>query len=66
MNNADALRGKRIDKARFIGQRFIDFAGEWQLVGQNDLFVPYFSKVVGDKVQKKQYTIRNSERWFIN
>jgi len=44
------------DKSYVIGERFKDFKGQtWQVVGQNDLHVPYIAKVVGGKVQKKQF-----------
>lgn len=44
------------DKSYVIGERFKDYRGQtWQIVGQNDLHVPYVAKVVGGKPQKKQY-----------
>lgn len=51
-----------------IGRQFTDFDGDkWELTGKNDLNVPYFSKVVKGKTQKKQYThmsgLRQIEEW---
>jgi hypothetical protein len=44
------------DKSYIIGERFKDHRGQtWEVTGQNDLHVPYVTKVVGGKVQKKQY-----------
>jgi hypothetical protein len=41
-----------------IGKRYTNLNGEsWELVSHNDLNVPYFSKVLNGKVQKKKYTI---------
>lgn len=43
--------------AQHIGKQFTDSAGnKFQLVGHNDLNVPYFSKVKNGKVGAKQYT----------
>lgn len=51
------------DKSELIGRRYVDRTGQvWELVGQNDLHVPYWSKVVRGGVQKKQYTLADGER----
>ena len=40
-----------------MGKRFTDFDGDrWELTGKNKLNVPYFSKVVRGRTQKKQFT----------
>lgn len=53
-------KAKIIDS--LIGKRFTDSKGiEWELVGRNDLNVPYFSKVVKGRVQKKQFTHEEGE-----
>jgi hypothetical protein len=46
------------DISETFGMRYTDSEGTvWEIVAQNDLGVPYFSKVVKGKVQKKQFTI---------
>lgn len=40
--------------------------GTYELVGVNDLGVPYFSEVVKGKVQKKQYTIWSFDRGWLD
>ncbi len=52
----------------FIGQRVFDCSRqEWELVGANDLYCPYFVKVKKDKMQKKQYILSEfSREWLIN
>jgi hypothetical protein len=48
---------KHPDVSQHIGKRFHAANTEWECVGHNDLNVPYFSKVIGGKVQKTQYTV---------
>lgn len=48
----------RCDKSKAFGERFTDKVGRtWELVGQNDLHVPYFCKVKNNKVQKTRYCL---------
>ncbi len=46
-----------------IGERATDCNGtRWECVATNDLAVPYWSKVVRGKSQKRQYTIAQFSR----
>jgi hypothetical protein len=47
---------------RALGMRITHGDGLWELTGFNDLRVPFWSKVVRGRAQKKQYTIAGSER----
>jgi hypothetical protein len=38
----------------------------YELVGVNDLGVPYFSEVVKGKIQKKRYTIWSFDRGWLD
>ena len=51
-----------------LGKRIKGLDGrEWEFVGNNDIGVPYFSKVVTGKVQKKQFTVAGFEKpWAEN
>ena len=47
---------KHGDVSYVVGERYRDFSGTtWQIVGHNDLNVPYVVKVTGGKPQKKRY-----------
>ena len=50
-----------------IGKRFTESGATWELTGHNRLNVPYFSKVVRGKTQKKQFThtsgLKQVEKW---
>lgn len=49
--------------APLIGKQYKGQDGiTWQFVATNDLGVPYFSKVSGGKVQKKQFTVAGFDR----
>lgn len=50
-----------------IGKRIVLGGDTWEFVGANDIYYPYFAKVVNNKSQKKQFTISGFDRdWLLN
>ena len=61
MNIPQRLTVPGPDLSPIFGFRYHDGTDEWELVAQNDLHVPFWSRVVDGKMQAKQFTVHNGE-----